>query len=210
MQYFLSGCLRQSTEIVAMRTNMNDPSFTRLSSQLRPMKNLETKHALNYNLQFPNYDCSDKDRSYGQLWAEDGLNNETTGLREARASRGEKGQEEAEGPTQVRNMAGGPHTRVRHSPAGKGVAHRVGGRVRPLSTGIHSSVHSFLPWLQNPKDAGRKGRGLWRKFLGQPITWEGASAPSSRSGSMALWRAYQRALAAHPWKVQVLTAGICS
>ncbi|XP_075856742.1 mitochondrial inner membrane protein Mpv17 isoform X4 [Microcebus murinus] len=24
---------------------------------------------------------------------------------------------------------------------------------------------------------------------------------------MALWRAYQRALAAHPWKVQVLTAG---
>ncbi|XP_069925416.1 protein Mpv17 isoform X19 [Oryctolagus cuniculus] len=28
-----------------------------------------------------------------------------------------------------------------------------------------------------------------------------------RTGSMALWRAYQRALAAHPWKVQVLTAG---
>nr|XP_051699057.1 protein Mpv17 isoform X3 [Oryctolagus cuniculus] len=27
-----------------------------------------------------------------------------------------------------------------------------------------------------------------------------------RTGSMALWRAYQRALAAHPWKVQVLTA----
>lgn len=26
-------------------------------------------------------------------------------------------------------------------------------------------------------------------------------------GSMALWRAYQRALTAHPWKVQVLTAG---
>ncbi|XP_063118112.1 protein Mpv17 isoform X8 [Rattus norvegicus] len=26
---------------------------------------------------------------------------------------------------------------------------------------------------------------------------------------MALWRAYQRALAAHPWKVQVLTAGPC-
>uniref|UniRef100_A0A8C4LUW6 Mitochondrial inner membrane protein MPV17 n=1 Tax=Equus asinus asinus TaxID=83772 RepID=A0A8C4LUW6_EQUAS len=27
---------------------------------------------------------------------------------------------------------------------------------------------------------------------------------------MALWRAYQRALTAHPWKVQVLTAGPCS
>ncbi|KAL1783131.1 general transcription factor 3C polypeptide 2 isoform X1 [Sigmodon hispidus] len=27
------------------------------------------------------------------------------------------------------------------------------------------------------------------------------------NGGMALWRAYQRALAAHPWKVQVLTAG---
>ncbi|XP_015443601.2 protein Mpv17 isoform X1 [Pteropus alecto] len=26
-------------------------------------------------------------------------------------------------------------------------------------------------------------------------------------GSMALWRAYQRALSAHPWKVQFLTAG---
>lgn len=26
---------------------------------------------------------------------------------------------------------------------------------------------------------------------------------------MALWRAYQRALTAHPWKVQVLTAGEC-
>lgn len=73
-----------------------------------------------------------QDRSYGQLWAEGGLNNETTGLREARASRGEKGQEEAEGPTQVRNMAGGPHTRVRHSPAGKGVALHGYSRLGPL------------------------------------------------------------------------------
>lgn len=30
------------------------------------------------------------------------------------------------------------------------------------------------------------------------------------TGNMALWRAYQRALTAHPWKVQVLTAGECT
>ncbi|XP_036922606.1 protein Mpv17 isoform X2 [Sturnira hondurensis] len=36
------------------------------------------------------------------------------------------------------------------------------------------------------------------------VTWEWLIL---RPGSMALWRAYQRALTAHPWKVQVLTAG---
>lgn len=33
------------------------------------------------------------------------------------------------------------------------------------------------------------------------------TSPLGLTGGMALWRAYQRALAAHPWKVQVLTAG---
>lgn len=58
MQYFLSGCLRQSTEIVAEDDKYKRPKlYPLMSSQLRPMKNLETKHALNHNLQFPNYDC---------------------------------------------------------------------------------------------------------------------------------------------------------
>ncbi|XP_058407553.1 protein Mpv17 isoform X1 [Diceros bicornis minor] len=35
----------------------------------------------------------------------------------------------------------------------------------------------------------------------------GDPSPLGLTGSMALWRAYQRALTAHPWKVQVLTAG---
>lgn len=37
----------------------------------------------------------------------------------------------------------------------------------------------------------------------------GVTSPLGLAGGMALWRAYQRALAAHPWKVQVLTAGEC-
>ncbi|XP_004686100.2 PREDICTED: protein Mpv17 isoform X3 [Condylura cristata] len=36
---------------------------------------------------------------------------------------------------------------------------------------------------------------------------QGATA-SGLTGFMALWRAYQRVLTAHPWKVQVLTAGL--
>ncbi|XP_070368501.1 mitochondrial inner membrane protein Mpv17 isoform X1 [Equus asinus] len=48
------------------------------------------------------------------------------------------------------------------------------------------------------------GRGLWRKSVTAQVSREGLS---SCPGSMALWRAYQRALTAHPWKVQVLTAG---
>lgn len=60
---------------------------------------------------------------------------------------------------------------------------------------------------------GGRGRGSGQKVKTSVFLTVGRDSGSDLpsllglTGSMALWRAYQRALTAHPWKVQVLTPG---
>uniref|UniRef100_A0A667G054 Mitochondrial inner membrane protein Mpv17 n=1 Tax=Lynx canadensis TaxID=61383 RepID=A0A667G054_LYNCA len=100
-------------------------------------------------------------------------------------------------------MAGGALTETGRT-LGKGFAHRL--RAEPFSTGICGSVHSHSSPGSRVKLGGQPGgrAGLAAEVPPPVGSREGLDA---RAGIMALWRAYQRALTVHPWKVQVLTAG---
>nr|XP_006197269.2 protein Mpv17 isoform X1 [Vicugna pacos] len=64
------------------------------------------------------------------------------------------------------------------------------------------------PWHRGEKGQGAEIGPKWEVWQASPAPRPGAHRAEPPSvGSMALWRAYQRALTAHPWKVQVLTAG---
>lgn len=73
-------------------------------------------------------------------------------------------------------------------------------------------VTGSCPGSLCPFRAGRRRRGHKGETKVSLTVRRGSGGDPSLVSAwqeMALWRAYQRALTTHPWKVQVLTAGEC-
>ena len=86
------------------------------------------------------------------------------------------------------------------------------GLALPKATPVTGSYPGSIPY----EAAVSSTKWKWERVQGESLPSlivgrGGGDDPllSCLTGSMALWRAYQRALTAHPWKVQVLTAGEC-